>query len=103
MPGPHDLGGKPAGPIDRTDHRHGDFERHMDAVLSLLGDRGQRVIRVDELRRAIESLPDYGDLAYYEKWAKAVKLLLIEKGLITEEELAKRISDLTPRARSEKS
>ena len=96
MPGPHDIGGKSAGPIDRADHAHGAFERHMDAVVTLLGGAGKRVVRVDELRRAIESLPDYDSLAYYEKWAAAVKLLMIEKGLVSEQELAKRISELTP-------
>ncbi len=75
MPGPHDMGGDPAGPIDLTEHIQGDFERRMDAVVTLLGGAGKRVMRVDELRRAIESLPDYNSLTYYQKWAKAIKRL----------------------------
>lgn len=94
MPGPHDMGGQPAGPIDLTEHPRGDFERHTDAVVTLLGGAGKRVIRVDELRRAIESLPGYGSLAYYEKWAEAVKLLLLEKGVISEQELAEKLAEL---------
>lgn len=94
MPGPHDMGGQPAGPIDLSEHVLGDFERQIDALITLLGGAGKRVIRVDELRRAIESLPDYGSLAYYEKWAKAIRLLLVEKGVISEEELAEKINQL---------
>ena len=94
MPGPHDMGGQPAGPIDLTEHVHGDFERGMDAIMTLLGGAGKRVMRVDELRRAIESLPDYNSLTYYEKWFKAVKLILIEKGVFSEEELAAKIAEL---------
>ncbi len=94
MPGPHDMGGQPAGPIDLTEHPRGDFERHIDAVVTLLGGAGKRVLRVDELRRAIESLPDYDSLAYYEKWADAIKLLLVEKGVFSEQELAAKLAEL---------
>ncbi len=94
MPGPHDMGGQPAGPMDLTEHPRGDFERQIDALITLLGGAGKRVIRVDELRRAIESLPDYGSLAYYEKWAKAIKLLLVGKGVISEQELAEKLTEL---------
>ena len=96
------MGGQPTGPIDLTEHPRGDFERHTDALINLLGGAGRRVIRVDELRRAIESLPDYDSLAYYEKWAKAVKLLLVEKGVISEKELAEKLAELkrSPRRRA---
>ena len=94
MPGPHDMGGQPAGPIDRAEHAHGDFERQIDALVTLLGGAGKRVIRVDELRRSIESLPDYGSLAYYEKWTRAIRLLLVEKGVISEQELAEKLAAL---------
>lgn len=94
MPGPHDMGGQPAGPMDLTEHPRGDFERGIDAVVTLLGGAGKRVFRVDELRRAIESLPDYDSLAYYERWAKAITLLLVENGVISEQELAEKLTEL---------
>ncbi|MCH8182539.1 MAG: nitrile hydratase subunit beta [Proteobacteria bacterium] len=94
MPRPHDMGGQPAGPMDLAEHPRGDFERHTDALIILLGATGRCVFRVDELRRAIESLPDYDSLAYYEKWAKALKLLLVEKGVISEQELAEKLAEL---------
>ncbi len=70
MPGPHDMGGQPAGPMDFSEQIFGDFEQGADALIMLLAGGGRRVIRVDELRRAIESLPDYGSLSYYESGPK---------------------------------
>lgn len=94
MPGPHDMGGQPAGPMDFSEQVFGDFEQGADALIMLLARGGRRVIRVDELRRAIESLPDYGSLSYYEKWTKAIKLLLLEKGNISEQELVEKLAQL---------
>ena len=94
MPGAHDMGGQTAGPMDFREHPHGEFEQRADALIMLLAGGGRRVIRVDELRRAIESLPDYESLTYYEKWTKAIKLLLVEKGVISEQELADKLAEL---------
>lgn len=94
MPGPHDMGGQTAGPMDFREHPHGEFEGQIDALIMLLAGGGARVIRVDELRRAIESLPDYASLTYYEKWTKAIKLLLLEKSIISEQELAEKLAEL---------
>ena len=88
MPKVHDIGGQPnADPIDRREHLLEDWERRLDALRGVLGDQGY--LGVDELRRAIESLPpeQYRALSYYERWAAAVELLLIEKGLLTAAEL----------------
>lgn len=93
MPKVHDLGGQPnADPIDRREHRLEDWERRIDALRGVLGDQGY--LGVDELRRAIESLPpeQYRALSYYERWAAAVELLLIEKGLLTAAELDGRMA-----------
>ncbi len=99
MPGPHDMGGQPAGPMDFSEQIFGDFEQGADALIMLLAGGGRRVIRVDELRRAIESLPKerYLSLAYYEKWIQAVKLLMVEKGVLTEEEIAAREEEIRRR------
>lgn len=93
MPKVHDIGGQPnADPIDRREHRLEDWERRIDALRGVLGDQGY--LGVDELRRAIESLPpeQYRALSYYERWAAAVELLLIEKGLLTAAELDGRMA-----------
>lgn len=96
MRGVHDLGGLPAGPIDRSEHERSFFEQRVDAMLRLLAHPEKGHFTVDAMRRAIESLPEeeYHGLGYYERWTRAIRQLTIEKGLITEEELAERIKRL---------
>ena len=62
--------------------------------------RERRLTKVDEMRRAIEDLPadDYRRLAYFEKWAVAVSTLVVEKGLMTRDEIDRRIAALKERA-----
>ena len=43
---------------------------------------------IDMSRRARETLPNYGDLAYYEIWTDALERLIVESGLATDEEIA---------------
>ena len=84
----HDMGGRPNGdPIDQSEHVLMDWERRIDSIRGVLGDKG--LVGVDELRRAIEGLPPerYESLSYYERWAAAVETLLIEKGVLTAAEL----------------
>jgi len=85
MSGVHDLGGASGGPIDRSEHEVEDWERLADAINSALGGKGLQT--TDQLRRAIEGLPDYRDLGYYERWAAATEKLLLEKGILTREEI----------------
>jgi hypothetical protein len=91
----HDLGGSPgAGPIDRSQHDVEDWERLADAVTVVLDKKGVKT--TDEHRRAIESLaPElYKKLGYYERWIAATELLLVEKGLLTREEIDERAAEL---------
>jgi Nitrile hydratase beta subunit len=95
LTGVHDLGGSPGGPIDRSQHEVEDWERLADAVNVALGGKGLQT--TDELRRAIESLENYKELGYYERWTAATELLLIEKGILTREEIDERSADLRRR------
>ncbi|MDA0367837.1 MAG: nitrile hydratase subunit beta [Proteobacteria bacterium] len=94
MPGPHDLGGRNFGPVNRAEHARSEWDNRVDAILKLMLD-GRR-FRVDELRRAIESLPerDYMTFSYYEKWLAAIRLLVVEKGLLSEQEIDGRLAAL---------
>ena len=51
------------------------------------------LIRTDELRRAVESIEpsQYEQLSYYERWIVAIEALLIEKGLLTREEIDRKM------------
>ncbi len=51
----------------------------------------------DEMRRAIESLDEYREMSYYERWAAAAELLVVEKGLLTKEEIDARAAELERR------
>jgi hypothetical protein len=95
----HDLGGRPAGPIDRTERMLEPWEKRVDAIVQLLSDPSRRIIRVDELRRAIEGLgaEEYDRLAYYERWIAAVANLLIEKGVLTVDELGRKLEEVRQR------
>ena len=95
MPAVHDRGGWPTDePIDRTEHEHSYWERSTHALLGALGDL--RYVGTDELRRGIESLsPDeYETLSYYEKWSASIETLLVEKNVLTEEEIDAKVREL---------
>ena len=95
MPRIHDRGGWPdAGPIDKSEHDYSLWEKRTDALLALLS-RAKQMIRLDELRRAIESLPSdaYEKLSYYERRISAVEALLIEKGVLTKEEIDRKAGE----------
>lgn len=89
----HDLGGLPAGPLERDEHDPSLAERRVDALMMLL--MGHGVFNVDEMRRTIESLPPdvYERHDYYERWLLTLERLLIEKGVLTAEEIEARLRD----------
>ncbi len=100
--GPHDVGGHAAGPVDRTEHDAAFWEKEVDAIQVLLSDRARRV-GVDELRRGIESLgaEAYATLSYYERWTASIASILVEKGILSEAEIAARIAAIRVRSGAE--
>lgn len=97
--GPHDLGGQEGGPVDRHEHAVTFWEWRVDAMVRLLF-QAEVLVDFAELRRAIEDLgPEaYSGLSYYERWAAAVAALLVEKGVVSQEELDSRIAQLKAEA-----
>ena len=96
----HDLGGLPGGAIDRAEHDATFWEQRVDAMLCLLADPKRRLVDTAELRRGIESLgPDaYQSLSYYERWAASVAAIMVEKGIVGQDELDERVAALKARA-----
>lgn len=49
----------------------------------------RRVLTVDEFRRAQEDLEpgQYRSLSYYQRWLLAIENLLVEKGILSPEEI----------------
>jgi hypothetical protein len=99
--GMHDMGGQPAGKVEPDEHDYDLWERRVDALMMLLsGVKGaKRLITVDELRKNIERLPPqaYERMSYYERWVSSITRTLIERGVITSEELARKMSEVNER------
>ena len=97
--GVHDMGGLPAGPVERSENDYVLWEKRVDALLVLLSDKQRRILRVDELRRGIEQLGDeaYEKMTYYERWIASVTSNLLEKGVITSDELGRKMAEVEAR------
>lgn len=93
----HDMGGLPAGRVEPTEHDYAQWERRVDAMVQLL--RMKRRITVDEIRKNIEALPPqaYDQLSYYEKWISSLTQTLIQRGVITTEELGRKMEQVRKR------
>ena len=89
------MGGSPGGPVDMGQHEVEDWERLADAINGALGAKGLQ--STDELRRAIESLEDYRDLSYYERWVAATEKLLVEKGVLSTNEIDEMAAEIRHR------
>ncbi len=96
--GPHDVGGRPAGIVERDEHDHALWERRVDAMMMLLSKRGLLV--VDELRRNVEALGPgaYESMGYYERWVAALSAAMVERGVVTGGELGRRMAEVESRA-----
>jgi hypothetical protein len=94
----HDMGGLPAGKVEPAEHDYSDWERRIDAMAVLLwGIKGtKKLLTVDERRKAIESLPPdaYDRMSYYERWTAALAHTMLARGLITTEELARKMAEV---------
>jgi hypothetical protein len=90
------MGGLPAGRVDRGEHDYEPWERRVDALAVLLGSR----ITVDERRKNIEALPpaQYDAMSYYERWVVSLAQALLQRGLITTEELGRKMEDVCSRS-----
>jgi nitrile hydratase len=100
MNGVHDLGGMHGfGSVIREHDEpvfHSEWEKRVFGMT--LTAMGRRVCNVDEFRRAIEHMPpaSYLTASYYEKWLHALEALLVEKSVVTREELATGHAAATP-------
>ncbi|MEM9605680.1 MAG: nitrile hydratase subunit beta [Pseudomonadota bacterium] len=91
MNGPHDMGGQQNfGPVDPTDKPAFPEPWQRTAFALTLAMGAARQWNLDMSRFARESLPpaDYLGSSYYEIWYAGLVKLLLEKGLVTESEVA---------------
>ncbi len=92
MNGVHDLGGMHGyGPIDPPDEEplfKEDWERRVFGLFAPVQIAAQ--VSVDEFRFAIEEMgaANYLETSYYEHWLHAFETLVVQRGLMSAEELA---------------
>lgn len=99
--GPHDMGGLPAGPVDRAEHALEPWEQRVDAMRQIVHGK-LKILGSDRLRRAQEALPPdaYHSMSYYERWLAAMASVLIENGVLTTRELGERIDAVSGRQKT---
>ena len=94
------MGGQPAGPVAPSEHDYALWEKRVDALLVLLSGKECRHMTVDELRRNIEALgPEaYDRMTYYERWMHSIAQTLIQRGVISIDELGRKMAEVEARA-----
>ncbi|NOG72449.1 SH3-like domain-containing protein [Roseicella sp. DB1501] len=90
-PAIHDMGGLSrfrCSAVERDEAPPDAFGKRVDALRQILAQKG--LMTVDELRRGIEAIPEpeYFALTYYERWLTSITGLMLEKGVVTPEDLA---------------
>jgi hypothetical protein len=95
---PHDLGGNMSvyGPIPALETLLV-WEQQCHSLLILLS--AKKIFKTDEFRRSIESLTpeQYNEWSYYEKWSAGMTNLLLEKKILTPDELQRALwGETTP-------
>ena len=93
----HDMGGRSSGPVPREGHDHALWEKRVDALMVILGSRG--LMPVDALRRILEDMGEeaFESMTYYERWMAAVAQNLVETGVVTLDELNRRMAEVEAR------
>ena len=93
----HDMGGFPAGQIDKAQHDFAIWEKRVDALLSL--STKKKLFTVDGLRRALEDMgaDAFEKMTYYERWIAAINQNLIESGIYSIEELGNKMAEVKER------
>ena len=96
--GVHDVGGLAGEALELGEYEHEFWEKRVDAMLMLLVGKYQ-VLTVDELRRGIEQLGEgaYEELAYYDRWMASIAQNLLEKGVVTSEEIGRKLTEIDER------
>jgi hypothetical protein len=98
---PTELGGLEAGPFVRVEHELEPWEKRCHALADVLD--FHKIINTEEKRRGIEALGSelINKLTYYERWAVTFANLLFQKGILTPEELAIKMDEITARHSAE--
>jgi hypothetical protein len=94
---PNDLGGVPSEPFKRVEHPLQPWEKRCHALADVLD--YHKIISTEEKRRGVEALgaTTINKLSYYERWTVCFADLLFAKGILTPEELALKMKEVSAR------
>lgn len=94
---PNDIGGDAAGPVERVDHQLESWEKRCHALADVLD--FHKIINTEEKRRGVEALGAemVAKLSYYERWIAAFANILFQKGILSPEELARKMDEVKTR------
>ena len=92
----NDIGGEDWGPIPLSQKETPDWAKLSTALRAALGDKGAGLVNLHEGRRAREEMgyERYHALGYFEMGMQAIYDILVQKGVVTEQEVADRIAAL---------
>ena len=101
--GYHDLGGLDGGPIETDVTEAKPWEKLAVVVGNALGAKGAKLVCTDEVRRTREEMGAdlYNRLGYFEKGIEALRRLLVEKALIDQQDLERRMAEAAARIAKE--
>lgn len=98
MPEAEDRGRSPENElIDKTEHVFDDWENSTHALVEALREEG--IIYTEELRAGIDALPSdqQESLSHYETWSASVEKLLVEKNILSKEEIDAKAGEMDGR------
>jgi len=97
---PTELGGLPAGPVERIEHELEPWEKRCHGLADVLD--FHKIINTEEKRRGVEALGAelVGKLSYYERWIVAFANILFEKSILTPDQLARKMDEVAARFES---
>ena len=95
---PNDIGGLEAEPIQQIEHKLESWEKRCHALADVLD--YYKIINTEEKRRGVEALGAemVAKLTYYERWIVAFANILFQKGILTPEEVAKKVDEVAARS-----
>jgi hypothetical protein len=94
---PTELGGLEAGPLQRVEHELEPWEKRCHALADVLDIH--KIINTEEKRRGVEALGAemVGKLSYYERWITCFAYILFQKGVLTPDDLARKMAEVEAR------
>ena len=83
--------------VNQDDRDLYDWEKSTHALVEALREQG--IIYTEELREGIDSIPahQFDSLSHYETWSASVAMLLVDKNVLTEQEIEAKVQQLDQR------